>query len=157
MITFDDFEVGAITEFGDYLVTEEEIIEFAQKYDPQPFHLDPELAAKTPFGDLISSGWMTCSIFMRMLCDNVLNGSTSIGSPGVDELRWKRPVFAGDRLRVRSEVKEARQSRKRPEMGTTRNYVEVYNQKNEVVMSMTTNGMFLTREGLKNSPMKDYL
>lgn len=157
MITLDDFKVGTIAEFGDYLVTEEEIIEFAKKYDPQPFHTDPELAAKTPFGGLIASGWMTCSIFMRMLCDNVLNKTASIGSPGVDELRWKRPVFAGDRLRVKSEILEVRQSKKRPEMGTTKNHVEVYNHKDEVVMTMTTNGMFLTREGVKNSPMKDYL
>tara|TARA_B100001939_G_scaffold343705_1_gene356868 strand:+ start:31030 stop:31506 length:477 start_codon:yes stop_codon:yes gene_type:complete len=148
-LTLEDFKVGEKKEFGDYLITKEEIIEFARKYDPQPFHLDEEAAAKTHFGGLIASGWMTCSVMMRMFCDHFLNRSASAGSPGVDELRWRKPVFAGDRLRCVIEVVEVTPSRSRPYLGTVRSKVLVLNQKDEVVLSLYSIAMFLTRAGLK--------
>ncbi|WP_339861150.1 MaoC family dehydratase [Paremcibacter congregatus] len=145
MLTFEDFTTGQITEFGDYLVTEEEIIEFATKYDPQPFHTDPKFAAKSFHGKLIGSGWMTTAIMMRMLCDNALTNSSSIGSPGVDNLRWIKPVYAGDRLRVHCEILSARESKTRPGVGIVVQKVAVLNQNDEAVMTLQPTSMYLTR------------
>ncbi len=140
---FGDFSVGQTEEFGNYLITEKEIIEFATKYDPHPFHLDAEFAKKTPFGGLCASGWMTCSVMMRMLYDNILQNSTSVGSPGVDSLRWLHPVYVGDHLKASSKVIETRSSKSRPNMGLVRGVIEVTNQDSKPVLSLISLVMFL--------------
>ena len=133
---FEDFEVGATQEFGEYLVTEEEILEFASKYDPQPFHLSDEAAKETLFGGLCASGWHTCAIVMRMIVDNMpKEGNGSLGSPGIDELRWTKPVFPGDTLRVKNTILSKTDSRSRPDLGSLQMQNEVFNQNNELVMS----------------------
>ncbi|MDG2250134.1 MAG: MaoC family dehydratase [Gammaproteobacteria bacterium] len=132
---FEDFEVGTTEEFGEYLVTEEEILEFASKYDPQAFHLSDEAAKATLFGGLCASGWHTCAIAMRMLVDNMPESNNSLGSPGIDELRWTKPVFPGDTLRVKTTVLSKTNSRSRPDVGSLQMQNEVFNQKNELVMS----------------------
>lgn len=151
MKVFEDFTPGSREEFGDYLITEEEIIEFAKKYDPQPFHTDREFAKKSFHGELIASGWMTCSVMMRMLCDNFLTNSSSIGSPGVDNIRWKIPVFAGDRLKIIVECQQARESKSKPGVGIVNYMVNVINQKDETVMSLSSAGMFLTRDAAERA------
>ena len=132
---FEDCEVGTTEEFGEYLVTEEEILEFASKYDPQAFHLSDEAAKATLFGGLCASGWHTCAIAMRMLVDNMPESNKSLGSPGIDELRWTKPVFPGDTLRVKTTVLSKTNSRSRPDVGSLQMQNEVFNQKNELVMS----------------------
>ena len=132
---FDDFEIGTFQEYGNYPVTEEEIIEFASKFDPQPFHLSQEAGAAMHFGGLCASGWHTCSIAMRMVVDNMPKDSASLGSPGIDELRWTKPVFPGDTLRIKSTVIGKKPSRSRPDMGTVTLHNEIYNQRDEVVLS----------------------
>jgi acyl dehydratase len=143
LIRFGDFEIGQSQKFGDYLITEEEIIEFATKYDPHPFPLDAEFAKKTPFGALCASGWMTCSVMMRMLYDNFLKNSTSVGSPGVDSLQWRHPVYAGDRLSMSVEVTEVRASESRPNMGLVRSVIDVKNQNRKTVLTLVSLAMFL--------------
>ena len=133
---YEDFEIGSSDEFGHYEVTREEILEFAGNYDPQPFHLSEEAGRAMHFGGLCASGWHTCAMVMRMVVDNMpLEGSGSLGSPGVDELRWKKPVYPGDILRVKSTIADKRESRSRPDMGTLFLINEVYNQHDELVMS----------------------
>ena len=140
---FGDFSVGQTEQFGNYLITEKEIIEFATKYDPHPFHLDAKFAEKTPFGGLCASGWMTCSVMMRMLYDNILQNSTSVGSPGVDSLRWLYPVYVGDHLKTSFEIIETRLSKSRPNMGLVRGVIEVTNQDSKPVLSLVSLVMFL--------------
>ena len=142
---FEDIEVGSFEEFGNYEVTSEEIVEFATKYDPQPFHLSEEGGKQTHFGGLVASGWHTGSIAMRLICDNMPEQSASLGSPGLDELRWLKPVFPGDVLRVRSTIMDKRESRSRPEMGTVFIHNEVFNQNDEVVMSFKPIVLFKRR------------
>jgi acyl dehydratase len=142
---FEDYQVGEVIEFGDRLVTREEIVEFAQRYDPQPFHVDEAAAAKSHFGGLIASGWLTASIMMRMLVDHFVSRVASMGSPGIDELRWLRPVRPGDRLRVRVTVLEVRRSQTKPDRGAILSLDEVLNQNEEVVMSLKGWGMYRTR------------
>jgi len=133
---FEDFEIGTCHQFGHYEVSREEIIEFAGKYDPQPFHLSEEAGRAMHFGGLCASGWHTGAMVMRMVVDNMPpGGSGSLGSPGLDELRWTRPVFPGDTLRVESTVVDKRESRSRPDMGTVFLENKVYNQAGELVMS----------------------
>lgn len=132
---FEDIEVGQSQEFGDYEVTEEEIIEFASKYDPQPFHLSEEAGKAMIFGGLCASGWHTCSMVMRMVVDAMPTDSVSMGSPGLDELRWIKPVFPGDRLRVRSTILDKRESRSRKDLGSVFILNEAFNQKDELVVS----------------------
>lgn len=141
----EDFAPGMEFEFGDRLVTADEVVAFAREYDPQPFHLDEEAGKATHFGGLVASGWQTAGFMMRMLVDNMLSPETSLGSPGLDELRWLKPVRPGDRLRVRVRVLEVKRSRSRPEMGTIRQSTEVLNHKDEVVMSMFSIGMVRAR------------
>ena len=140
---FEDYEVGETAEFGDYAVTEEEIVEFARKYDPQPFHVDPEAGARTIYGGLISSGWMTGSIMMRLLVDNFISPLSSMGSPGIDEVRWHKPVRPGDRLRVRLTVIETKRSQSKPDRGIVRVQQEMLNQHGDTVMSLR--GMSLAK------------
>jgi len=142
---FEDYQVGEVTEFGDHLVTKEEIVGFAQRYDPQPFHVDEAAAAQSHFGGLIASGWLTAGIMMRMLVDNFISRVASMGSPGVDELRWLRPVRPGDRLRVRVTVLEVRRSQTKPDRGAILSLDEVVNQDDEVVMSVKGWGLYRAR------------
>ena len=135
---FEDLEVGAETYFGSYEVTREEVLDFARKYDPQPFHLSDEEAAKTHFGRLAASGWHTCAMTMAVIARHVVDEEQAgLGSPGVDELRWLKPVYPGDILRCESEVLEVRPSQSRPEMGSVRNRMTTFNQKDEPVLSFT--------------------
>jgi len=143
---FEDYEVGETAEFGDHPVTEEEIVEFARKYDPQPFHVDPDAGARTIYGGLISSGWMTGSIMMRLLVDNFISPLSSMGSPGIDEVRWHKPVRPGDRLRVRTTILEKRRSESKPDRGVIRVRQEAVNQHGETVMSYTGMGMYKCRD-----------
>ena len=142
---WEDFSPGQVRETGGHSLTEEEIIEFAKKYDPQPFHIDKDKAKQSYFGGLIASGWQTASMCMRMLCELYLLETASMGSPGVDELRWVKPVRPGDTLRLKSTVLETRASTSRPDMGTVRSRSEIYNQRGELVMHMTGVGMFRRR------------
>lgn len=132
---FEDYIVGMVSEFGDAVVTADEILEFARRYDPQDMHTDPVAAAQGPFGGLIASGWHTAALVMRLVVANYLSKVATLPSPGLDELRWVRPVRPGDRLRVRTTVVEANRSRSKPDRGMVRSLVEVLNQNDEVVMS----------------------
>ena len=146
MIYFEDVAVGATASFGRYAVTREEVIDFARRYDPQPFHLDDAAAAQTHFGRLSASGWHSAAMAMRMLVDNLTaNAQAGLGSPGLDELRWLKPVYPGDTLRVETEVLEKRRSRSRPEMGSYRSAIRVYNQDDVMVMTMNSIGLIRTR------------
>jgi acyl dehydratase len=141
-IPFESFDIGQIQNFGAYEVTEEEIIEFAEKYDPQFFHLDHEAAKQSLFGGLCASGWHTCSMTMAMMVANMDKNGRSLGSPGIDNLRWLRPVYPGDVLSVQMEVVDTRPSKSRPNIGIVVSKVSVSNHKEEVVMEFTSNGIF---------------
>lgn len=143
---YEDLAIGQKQAFGHYEVTREEVIEFASKYDPQPFHLDDEAAAATHFGRLSASGWHTCAMTMAMLVENLkANRQAGLGSPGIDQLRWKKPVFPGDTLRCESVVIEKRRSGSRPEMGIFKSSLIVFNQNDEPVLEMVSNGLISTR------------
>jgi len=136
---FEDLEIGAETYFGSYDVTREEVLEFARKYDPQPFHLSDEEAAKTHFGRISASGWHTCAMTMAVLARHVVeNGQAGLGSPGIDELRWRRPVYPGDTLYVRSKIVDKTPSRSRPEMGSFRSEMTVTNQEDQPVLTFVS-------------------
>ncbi len=142
---WEDFPVGSVTEFGGLTLSEEDIVRFAREFDPQPFHIDAEAAKHSMFGGLIASGWHTCGLAMRMMCDAYLLDAASLGSPGVDNIRWLKPVRPGDTLRVRCVVLEARPLESKPHVGLVRNRWEVLNQNNEEVMQMEGYGMFRRR------------
>ena len=143
---FKDIAVGTKASFGSYRVTREEVMEFAARYDPQPFHLSDEAAAQTHFGRISASGWHTCAMVMSMIVENLKNNrQAGLGSPGVDELRWLKPVYPGDTLRCETEVIEKRQSQSRPELGIFKSRMTVYNQDDVPVMSMVSNGLIATR------------
>jgi acyl dehydratase len=139
---FEDFQPGAVVELGSRTLDEAAIVAFARDYDPQPFHTDPEAARSSDFGGLIASGWQTVGVYMRLLVDGCINGTVSLGSPGVEEIRWLVPVRPGDTLRARFTVLEARPSRSRPDRGTVVSLGEVTNQKGEVVMTLRGMGIF---------------
>ncbi len=143
---FEDYPQGSVHEFGTVEVTTDEIIAFACRYDPQEFHTDPETAKDTIYGGLIASGWMTASLMMRLIVDHYLPRAASLGSPGVDELRWPLPVRPGDRLTVRATVVEARVSQSKPDRGILRTAIEVLNQRREVVMTMLAINFIRRRE-----------
>ncbi|MEG3179231.1 MaoC family dehydratase [Sphingomonas sp. LT1P40] len=146
MIYFDDLEVGATASFGSYHVTREESLAFAEKYDPQPFHLSDEEAAKTHFGRMSASGWHTCAMAMAMLVEQMkAHPQASLGAAGIDELRWLKPVFPGDTLRCETELLEKKASEKRPEMGSTRSQMLVFNQHDEKVLSFIARGLLARR------------
>jgi acyl dehydratase len=148
---FEDYVPGSVEEFGSASIGAAEIIEFATRYDPQPFHVDPDwAAAHGPFGGLIASGWHTGSIMMRLLVDNYFSAASSLGSPGIDELRWVRPVRPGDTLRVRVSIAEAKRSRSKPDRGLIRSRIEVLNQEADVVMSMTAINFMRCRDVATN-------
>jgi acyl dehydratase len=139
---WEDFPAGSVREFGNKTVTREAIIAFAREFDPQPFHVDEEAGRNSLFGQLCASGWHTVAMTMRMMCDEYLLESASLGSPGVENLKWLKPVFAGDTLRVRLEVVEARPMASRPNVGLVRSRWEVLNQRAETVLTMEGWGMF---------------
>ena len=143
---FEDCTPGAIYEFGSKEVNETEVIDFARRFDPQLFHTDPEWAKQSPFGGIIASGWHTGGMMMQMHTDHFLTKETSLPSPGMDELRWLRPVRPGDRLSVRVTIIDAKRSRSKPDRGAVRLWIEVLNQDREVVMHVKTIYMLLCRE-----------
>ncbi len=144
ILYFEDQPVGRRDELGSKTVTKEEIIAFAAKFDPQPFHLDDDAGKQTPYGGLIASGWHTCSMMMRMLADNLLRHTASMGAPGLDHVRWLKPVRPGDTLTLVSEVTDVKPSRTKPFGFVTRKF-EMTNQHGEVVLSVQGPGMFAKR------------
>ncbi len=142
---FEDLQPGTVLELGEVEVSEAEILEFARRYDPQPFHLDPVAARESIFGGLCASGWHTAAMQMRLLVDGLLAPEASLGSPGIDELRWRKPVFPGDRLRLRVTITEATPSRSKPFMGSVVQHGEMLNQHGQVVMSLKAIGLFRRR------------
>ena len=142
---FEDYRPGITCTYGDTLVTEDAVIAFASEFDPQSFHVDAAAAAEGPFHGLIASGWHTSAIMMRILVENFLNDAASLASPGVDELRWLKPVRPGDRLSVRFTVLEARASQSKPDRGLVRTGIEVLNQKDDTVMTMVGLSMIRRR------------
>ncbi|MCC6657984.1 MAG: MaoC family dehydratase [Rhodocyclaceae bacterium] len=143
---WEDFPAGKVIEFGGVTLTQEEIVRFAKEFDPQPFHIDEEAAKHSMFGGIIASGWHTCALCMRMTCDAYLLETASLGSPGVDSLRWLKPVRPGDTLRVRCVTLEARPMESKPHIGLVRNRWEVLNQHGEEVMQMEGYGMLRRRQ-----------
>jgi acyl dehydratase len=143
---WEDFPAGQTREFGAMTVTREAILDFAGKFDPQPFHLDDEAAKHSLFGGLCASGWHTCAMAMRMMCDEYLLESASLGSPGLENLRWSKPVFPGDVLSMRHEILETRPMASKPQVGLTRSTWQVRNQHGETVLSMEGWGMFRRRQ-----------
>lgn len=147
MLYYEDIEVGVVRRFGSKQVTREEVIDFAGKYDPQPFHLDDEAAANTHFGRLSASGWHTGSMAMRMMVDNMKEHEQArLGSPGIEDLRWLTPVYPGDTLRCETEVLEKRRSASRPEMGLFKSRLTVFNQHDAPVMTMVSTGLIRVRD-----------
>jgi acyl dehydratase len=143
---FEDYRPGFVGEYGSLTVSEDEVIEFAKRFDPQEFHIDPIRAARGFYGGLIASGWHTCSLMMRLYADHYVSKVASLGSPGVDEIRWPRPVRPGDTLSIRVTILEARRSTSKPDRGFVRNQIEVLNQDREVVMSLKAMNLFLCRK-----------
>jgi len=142
MLYFEDFPPGDVRESPSRAVTRDEIVAFARQYDPQPFHLDDEAATRSIYGGLLASGWHTCAIYMRLMWETFLKDTASLGSPGVDEIRWVKPVRPGDTLQVRFTVVDATPSRSKPDRGIVRSLSEVFNQDGEIVMTMRGLGMF---------------
>jgi acyl dehydratase len=149
-LALEDFQVGQRMSFGPRVLTREEIIAFARDWDPQPFHLDEAAAARSPFGGLIASGWQTAALCMRLVVDGLLAGSTSMGSPGLDELKWLKPVRPGDALSVEVEILEVTPSRSKPDRGSVRLTYRCTNQKSETVMTMTARVLFLRRAAVES-------
>ena len=146
MYTFEDLPVGLTRTFGPLTVSKDEILAFAREYDAQPFHVD-EAAAKDSFiGTLIASGWHTCSLNMRLVAEGLLLDATSMGAPGVEEVKWVKPVRPGDTLRSRMTVLESRPSKSRPTLGLVRFHFDVVNQADETVLTQTNWVMFATRD-----------
>jgi len=154
VIHYEDIEVGKQQSFGRYAVTREEVTDYAAKFDPQPFHLSDEAAAKTYFGRISASGWHTCAMTMRMLVDNMSEvEQAGLGSPGVDNLRWIKPVYPGDVLRCETEIIEKRRSKSRADMGLFKSRCRTINQDGEVVMEMVSNGLIRVRD--PGAPIED--
>jgi acyl dehydratase len=142
---FEDFQVGQVHELGTYVVSREEILAFARQYDPQPFHLDEEGGRQSIYGSIIASGWHTAAICHRLLVESLLKESASMGSPGLDELRWLLPVKPGDTLSARIEVLATTPSRSKPDRGSLKTRMEVRNQRGEVVMTESAAVLFRRR------------
>ena len=149
---FEDYKQDAVIEIGPIQVEEEEILEFALRYDPQPIHIDPEAAKKGPYKGLIASGWQTCAFVMRAMVENYFSPSSSLGSPGIDELRWLKPVRPGDRLTVRATILETKRSRSKPDRGIVTTLVEAENQQQEKVLSFKGLNFMLCREFSADKP-----
>jgi acyl dehydratase len=143
---FEDYIPGTVFEGGPIVVDEAEIVAFAQRYDPQSFHVDAVAAADSVFGGLIASGWHTVGLTMRLLVEHYLSDASSLGSPGIDELRWLAPVRPGDELRVRVSVLEAKRSRSKPDRGLVRSSIDVRNQRRETVLTMKAMSLIRLRD-----------
>ncbi len=143
---FEDYVAGSVHEFGYVTVEQDEVIAFARRFDPQVFHTDPESAKKSIYGGLIASGWHTAGLMMRLFADHYLSKVASLGSPGVDELRWNKPVRPGDELSIRVTVQETKRSRSKPDRGMVHSFIEVMNQNREVVMSMKAVNFLFCRQ-----------
>jgi acyl dehydratase len=144
---FEDFAAGQVYELGETIVSEPEVLEFARRFDPQPFHIDPAAAKRSMYGGLIASGWHTGSLFMGLMVRGLLHDAASLGSAGVDELRWLKPVRPGDTLRARLSVTSVRPSSKRADRGTVFTLGEMFNQQGERVFLVRSSGMFARRPG----------
>jgi acyl dehydratase len=145
---FEDFRVGEVIELGGAVMEEARIIAFAREFDPQPFHVDPVAAKASMYGGIIASGWHTSAVYMRMLVDAVTSKSASLGSAGVEELRWLKPVRPGDVLSARFTITEVVPSTRHPDRGTVKSFSEVLNQRGEVVMTVRGSGMFGRRPAI---------
>ena len=143
---FEDYVVGEVHESGSIEADEKEIIAFAQRFDPQPFHIDPAAARESIYGGLIASGWHTACLTMRLLVDHYISRVASLGSPGIDDLRWLKPVRPGDVLSVRVTILEAKRSRSKPDRGIVHSYIEVLNQDREIVMSVKAMNLLRCRD-----------
>ena len=142
---WEDFKAGEVHQIGQKRVDSDEIIAFAEQFDPQPFHVDEAAAKTSAYGGLIASGWHTVALVMRMMCDSYMLDSASLGSPGVENLKWLKPVRPGDTIRAQRTTLEVRASASRPEMGLVKTRWEVFNQNGERVMTMEGYGMFRRR------------
>ena len=145
MLYYEDIEVGAVRRFGSKAVTREEVIDFASQFDPQPFHLDEAAGKASIFGGLCASGWHTCSLAMRLMVDNFLCRAASMGSPGLETLKWLKPVYPGDTLSLRHTIVESRPLRKRADVGLVQTTWEMFNQDGDKVLHMEGYGMFRRR------------
>ncbi|HEY7320601.1 MAG TPA: MaoC family dehydratase [Candidatus Binatia bacterium] len=145
---FEDYVTGAVHEFGSIAVEEKEVLDFGRRFVPLTYHTDPEIAKQSIYGGLIASGWHTAALMMRLYTDNYLSRVANLGSPGCDELKWDRPVFPGDDLAIRVTVLETRRSASKPDRGILRSFVEVLNQKREVVMSVKMVNFVRSRQGV---------
>ena len=143
---FENYEKNSVFLFGPLNILEKDIIEFAKLYDPQPFHIDPNVAKNGPYKGIIASGWHTCALVMRTLVENYFSTISSIGSPGIDELRWLFPVRPGDKLSVRVSVLGTRRSQTRPDRGIVKTFVEVINQEELIVMSFRSVNFILCKK-----------
>jgi acyl dehydratase len=142
---FEDYVTGAVYEYGYASVTEAEIIAYAERFDPQPIHVDAEFARSGPFGGLIASGWHTASLAMRLIVDHYVSRVASLASPGVDELRWPTPVRPGDTLRLRTTIVETRRSRSKPDRGLIRTHAELLNQHDQTTLSLVAMNLIKLR------------
>jgi acyl dehydratase len=142
---FEDYATGTTRECGSVSVDEASIVAFAKEFDPQPFHVDPAAAASGPYRGLIASGWHTSALVMRLLVENYLSAEASLGSPGLDEIRWPYPVRPGDTLQVRATVVEARRSLSKPDRGIIKTAVEAVNQEDRTVMRAIAINFLLVR------------
>ena len=142
---WEDFAAGQVRDLGSITPTREEIIAFASQFDPQPFHLDEEAAKASVFGGLCASGWHTCSLAMRLMVTNFLHQTTSLGSPGLDGVKWPRPVFPGDTLRLQHTVLETKPMSKRPDVGMVHTVWEMFNQNGDKVLHLDGWNMFRRR------------
>jgi acyl dehydratase len=145
LLYWEDFAAGETVEMGTHTFSEAEIIAFAKQFDPQPFHVDPEAAKQSFFKGLIASGWHTCCVAMRLMVDKYVGRSASLGSPGLDNIRWHAPVRAGDTIRYRRTTTMVRPSESKPEIGLVHSRWEATNQRGELVMTMEGWGMFRRR------------
>ena len=147
MLYFEDMEVGRTRQFGSYAVTREEVLEFAGKYDPQPFHLDDDAAAQTHFGRIAASGWHTCSMTMAMMVEHMATEpAASLGAIGIDKLRWLKPVYPGDTLTCETEILDKARSKSKPHMGRLEMRTTTFNQLGEPVLDMTSLTLIRTRD-----------
>jgi len=145
-VYWEDFFAGKVIDLGTCEVSREEVLEFARRYDPQPFHTDEAAAKSSIYGGLIASGWHTCALMMRMLYDGLVKHAASLGSPGVDSVRWLKPVRPGDTLRTTMTVLETRASTSKPDRGIVKSRWQVFNQKSELVMTVEGMGMYRRRD-----------
>jgi acyl dehydratase len=141
-LSYEDFEVNRTYEIGAHTFARDEIVAFAKQFDPQPFHVDEEAAAASPFGALIASGWHTCSVMMGLLVRNAMAGSTSMGSPGIDDIRWLKPVRVGDTVRMTSTVLDKRVSSSKPDRGIVTTQWSGINQHGETVITVRAKGIY---------------